>query len=81
MLDRLVARTWSDETMTRSRSAIGIVLYFVAGLSWAALALFGDGGGNRVVWGLCAVVFVGLGVTLAVHRMRRTRSCDPLTRE
>lgn len=71
VFDRLVTRTWGDETMTRRRSALAIVSYFAAGLLWAALALFGDGGIARAVWGLCAVVFVGLGVSLIVLRSRR----------
>lgn len=71
MLDRLVTRIWSEATVSDRRSTVAIVLYFAAGLCGALLAVSGDGGMRRVVWGLFAVVLIVLGVTLAVYRSRR----------
>jgi ABC-type uncharacterized transport system permease subunit len=58
--------------VSRPRSTAAILLYFAAGLGGALLALFGGGGIARVVWGLFAVVFVMLGITLAVYHSRRS---------
>lgn len=64
VLDQLVTHTWGGSTVSGRRSTVAIVLYLATG--------FGAGGVVRVVWGLIAVVFVGLGVTLAIYRRRQT---------
>lgn len=71
MFDRLVTSTWGGTPLSRPKSTAAIVLYIAAGLGGALLALFGGGGIARVVWSLFAVVFVVLGITLAVYHWRR----------
>ena len=79
VLDRLVTSAWGDSDASGRRSAVAIVLYAVAALGGAALALSGDGGGARVGWGISAIVFGFLAVTLAARRSqgRRSEAPDP----
>lgn len=65
MLDQLVTRTWGSAPVSRARSNVAIVLYLAAGLCGALLARFGDGGVRLFV-----LVFIVLGVTLALYRWR-----------
>ena len=72
VFDRLVASTWGGTPASRQKPTVAIVLYIAAGLGGALLALFEDGGIARSFWVLFAVVFVMLGVTLAVYHSRRS---------